>query len=72
MRYVLARLKEKRDEETYRIYLTDCLYAAVNGGHKMAKRYYDLVHNETVENAVEKDPDEIKSKIVGGLRRLKA
>ena len=68
MRYVLARLRQKRDEETYRIYLTDALFASVNGGQHMIKRYYELLH--PVEEVEQRNPQEIKDKIVGGLRRL--
>lgn len=71
MRYVFARLHQKRDEEAYRIYLTDCLYASVNGGQTMTKRYYELLHPDPVVEE-QRSPEEIKSKITEGLRRLTA
>lgn len=69
MRYVIARLHRKKDEETYRIYITDALYAAVNGGHHMTKRYYDILH-PAPEVEDQRSPEEVKTKIVDGLRRM--
>lgn len=69
MRYVIARLHRKKDEETYRIYITDALYAAVNGGQHMTKRYYDILH-PAPEVEDQRSPEEVKTKIVDGLRRM--
>lgn len=71
LRYVSARLRQKRDEETYRIYLTDALFASVNGGQHMTKRYFDIIH-PAPEVEEQRSPEEIKSKISDGLRRLTA
>lgn len=70
MRYVFARLHQKQDEETYRIYLTDALYASVNGGQHMTKRYFDIIH-PAPEVEEQRSPDEVKATILGKLRGLK-
>lgn len=69
MRYVFVRLRQKQEEETYRIYLTDALYAEVNGGQTLTKRYIELLHYDEKE-VEERSPEEIKDKIANGLRRL--
>lgn len=69
MRYFFARLHKKQEEETYRIYLTDCFFASVNGGQRMTKRYFEILH-PAPEVEEQRSPDEIKSKISDGLRRL--
>lgn len=69
MRYFFARLHQKQEEETYRIYLTDALFASVNGGQRMTKRYIEILH-PAPEVEEQRSPEEIKSKISDGLRRL--
>lgn len=71
MRYFFVRRHQKLDEETYRIYLTDALYASVNGGQHMTKRYVEIIH-PAPEAEEQRSPEEIKSKISDGLRRLTA
>lgn len=72
MRYVYARIARERREETYRIYLTDSLFALVNGGQKMTARYVDIVNPKPEEDGkkAEADSQEIKNKIANGLRRM--
>lgn len=70
MRYFSTRLHMRQQEETYRIYLTDALFALVNGGQQMTKRYIEILRPQEVEE--ERSPQEIKDKIAEGLRRLTA
>lgn len=48
MRYLIARMKKDKRDESYRIYITDSLY--YNGQNKtISKRYIDLVNAKPVE-----------------------
>lgn len=40
----------RQHEESYRVYVTDCLYALTRWtGNKLNKRYYDMLHPEPVD-----------------------
>ena len=49
MRYVLAKFKQKNDDQAYRIYVTDALYASGNN-KAMSKRYFELIKPEMTCN----------------------
>lgn len=72
MRYVGVRRKQKAEDDTYRIFVTDALFALVNGGQHMTKRYFDVLHPAPEKPEERRSPQEIKDKIVDGLRRLSA
>ena len=58
----------------YRIYVTDCAQLCCNnianalGGQTVTTRFLDLIEPHEVEEA---DADEIKDRIINGLKELK-
>ena len=63
MRYAVNRLNQKREEEAYRIYITDTLKSiaqntAVNGGSYPTKRFVELL-NPVKEKSVEEIVKEV-------------
>lgn len=67
MRYVRARYDTERREDTYRYYLTDCLYYEGQGRYLTA-RYADIVSGRYVPPK-EMSGDEIAAEVIakGGL-----
>lgn len=47
IKYVLAKIKEKHRDESYRIYVTDMLYNLVHS--KDIVRWYDIAYGEVTE-----------------------
>ena len=48
----IAAARKRRDhEESYKVYVTDCLYALCGfTGNKMNRRYFDLINPTPIEN----------------------
>lgn len=67
MRYVDARAEQKRRDNTYRIYVTDCLYAIANGGHAITKRYADIINPEPKKPKDTRSQAEIVAQVWSGI-----
>lgn len=67
-------MQKKQEDTAYRFYVTDCLFALVNGGQTMTKRFYDIIHPaiETPETKQEekKEEEKVVNRIAGGLRGI--
>lgn len=69
MRYVSIRLKQKREDAAYRNYIADGLYASLQKGLYLQKRYEDIINPD--RNVIDEDRssdeiiDTIKSKLKG-------
>lgn len=66
MRYAVTRLNKKREDDVYRIYVTDTLKAiaqntAVNGGAYPTKRFAELLNPVKEKSAEEIIKEVIKS-----------
>lgn len=47
---LLYAMNTQRKNEAYRVYITDCFYGIFSAlGGKMDRRYYDILHPETVD-----------------------
>jgi len=74
MNYVRSRWSKRLRDQTYQVYVTDCLQtisentARFAGGHHMTKRYYDIV-NRTPEAPVQSE-EEIRANVAERLRTL--
>ena len=71
MRYVEARFNQYRREETYRIFVTDALYASQRG-LSVTARYADLAHPKPEKPADNRTQDEIVAQVWGAIRGKKA
>lgn len=67
MRYVIARFNKNSREVAYRNYVTDCLYALVNGGLTVTQRYCDLFARKEPEKVDNRTTDEIVDDIWAGI-----
>ena len=80
MRYAAARQKENFRETAYRNYVTDALFAVVNGGHfqfSLTKRFADIfdptpVPNEDKRSEDNRSMDEIVDAVWSGFEGKKA
>lgn len=71
MRYVEARFNQYRRDETYRIFVTDALYASQRG-LSVTVRYADLAHPKPEKPADNRTQDEIVAQVWGAIRGKKA
>lgn len=77
IKYVVAKINAENIEETYRVYVTECLRtitantAKFGGGSIIKKHYYDFISRE--DKKVNKNVDDIISKVTakGGLKLFK-
>ena len=67
MRYVEARIKQSKRDNTYRIYVTDALYAIANGGLSMTTRYADLINPQPEKPKDTRTQDEIVKQVWRGI-----
>ena len=75
MRYAAARQKENFRETAYRNYVTDALFAVVNGGHfqfSLTKRFADIFDPTPVPNEDNRSMDEIVDAVWSGFEGKKA
>lgn len=72
MRYFGIRLKQKRTERLYRIYVTDGLYALSNRGQRLSMRWLDIVEPEHAVVQEDRTPEEIINAIKTKLERMAA
>ena len=68
LRYAAARVKKNAIETAYRSYIADTLYFYVNG-KAINTRWDDWVNPKSVEEC-NADPEEIKQRIMTGLKGL--
>lgn len=68
-RYAEAKIAREHEEQGYRVYLTDALYALVNRGMTLQRRYADMCASHSTE--IEEDPEEIIARIRAKLEGLK-
>lgn len=67
MRYVRARFEKDMRERTYRIYVSDCLYALVNGGLELVHRYADIIDPAPKKKTDERTQEEIVAQVWRGI-----
>lgn len=67
MRYVEARADKQRRDNTYRIYVTDCLYVIANGGLTVTKRYADIINPEPEKPKDTRTQAEIVAQVWSGI-----
>lgn len=63
-----ARADKQRRENTYRIYVTDCLYAIANRGLAIAKRYADIIDPEPEKPKDTRTQAEIVAQVWNGIK----
>lgn len=68
MRYVEARADKQRRDNTYRIYVTDCLYAIANRGLTITKRYADIINPEPEKPKDTRTQAEIVAQVWSGIK----
>lgn len=68
MRYVAARFHMNDREETYRIYVTDALYALTNRGLSLTKRYQEILHPAQEKPKDNRSVQEIVSQVWSGIK----
>lgn len=74
MRYAVARFKTQIREATYRNYVTDALYAVVNGGHfqmTLTKRYAELVQPQEPQKEDTRTQEEIVADVWAAIKGKK-
>lgn len=75
MRYVIARIKTNVREVAYRNYVTDCLFALVNGGfvrgYQMSERYCVMMAPKQPEKVDNRTQQEIVHDIWAGINGKK-
>lgn len=67
MRYVEARFEQNRRENTYRIYVSDCLYAIANGGLTVNTRYAELIDTRPQKPKDTRTMEEIVAQVWSGI-----
>lgn len=72
MRYVAARFRMFDREETYRIYVTDALYALTNRGLTLSKRYKEILQPAPEKPKDNRSVEEIVSQVWSGIKGGKA
>ena len=71
MRYVIARFNKNSREVAYRNYVTDCLYALVNGGLTVTQRFHEIFEPKKPEVVDNRTTDEIVDDIWAGISGVK-
>lgn len=62
-----ARAEKQRRDNTYRFYVTDCLYAIANGGLTVTKRYADIINPEPEKPKDTRTQAEIVAQVWSGI-----
>lgn len=71
MRYVIARFNKHNRETAYRNYVTDCLYALVNGGLTVTQRFHEIFAPKKPEKVDNRTTEEIVDDIWAGITGVK-